>query len=50
MNNIKDLRKDLDSFKKKLKYRNVDFDIEKFSKLDKLKYGKGAKFSTSFKY
>jgi seryl-tRNA synthetase len=36
MNNIKDLRKDLDSFKKKLKYRNVDFDIEKFSKLDKL--------------
>jgi seryl-tRNA synthetase len=36
MHNIKELRKNLENFKKKLKERNLDFDIEKFNKLDKL--------------
>ena len=36
MHNIKDLRKNLDNFKKKFKDRNLDFDIDKFNKLDEL--------------
>ena len=36
MHNIKDLRKNLDSFKKKLKDRNLEFDVDKFNKLDEL--------------
>ncbi len=36
MHNIKDLRKNLDNFKKKLKNRNLDFDIENFISLDEL--------------
>jgi seryl-tRNA synthetase len=36
MNNIKDLRKNLDIFKKKLKDRNLNFDIENFTSLDEL--------------
>ena len=36
MHNIKDLRKNLDNYKKKFKDRNLDFDIEKFNKLDEL--------------
>ena len=36
MHNIKDLRKNLDNYKKKFKDRNLDFDIRKFNKLDEL--------------
>ena len=36
MHNLKDLRSNLDHFKKKLKDRNVDFDIANFSKKDSL--------------
>ena len=36
MHNIKDLRKNLDNFKKKIKERNFDFDVEKFKTLDEL--------------
>jgi seryl-tRNA synthetase len=36
MHNIKELRKNLEYFKKKFKERNVNFDIEKFNKLDTL--------------
>ena len=36
MHNIKDLRKDLTNYKKYLKNRNLDFDIEEFTKLDEL--------------
>jgi seryl-tRNA synthetase len=36
MHNIKDLRKNLDIFKKKLKDRNLKFDIDEFLKLDEL--------------
>ena len=36
MHNLKELRKNLEIFKKKLKERNVDFNIEEFSKLDKI--------------
>ena len=34
MHNIKDLRKNLNHFKKKLKDRNFDFNINLFEKLD----------------
>ena len=34
MHNIKDLRNNLDNYKKKFKDRNLDFDVEKFNKLD----------------
>jgi seryl-tRNA synthetase len=34
MHNIKELRKNLDSFQKKLKNRNLDFDIKHFNLLD----------------
>ena len=34
MHNIKDLRKNLDIYKKKLKDRNLDFNVEKFNNLD----------------
>ncbi len=36
MHNIKDLRKNLDNYKKKFKDRNLDFDIKKFTELDEL--------------
>jgi len=36
MHNIKDLRKNLETFKKKFKERNVDFDVASFEKLDNL--------------
>ena len=36
MHNIKDLRKNLDTFKKKLKDRNVEFNLFNFNKLDEL--------------
>ena len=36
MHNIKDLRKNLDTFKKKFKDRNLVFDIDQFEKLDEL--------------
>jgi seryl-tRNA synthetase len=36
MHNIKNLRKNLESFKKKFKDRNLDFDINKFNEFDKL--------------
>ena len=36
MHNIKDLRKNLDTFKKKLKDRNLEFDEVEFRKLDEL--------------
>ena len=32
MHNLKELRKDLENFKKKLKHRNIDFDINNFKK------------------
>ena len=34
MHNIKDLRKNLEIFKKKFKERNIDFDSNFFVKLD----------------
>ena len=36
MHNLKELRKNLDNFKKKFKDRNVDFDINDFNKKDTL--------------
>jgi seryl-tRNA synthetase len=36
MHNIKDLRNNIDIFKKKFKDRNLDFDINNFNKLDEL--------------
>ena len=36
MHNIKDLRKNTSSYKKKFKDRNLDFDVEKFKKLDEI--------------
>jgi len=36
MHNIKDLRKNLDIFKKKFKNRNLNFDADKFNNLDEL--------------
>jgi seryl-tRNA synthetase len=36
MHNIKNLRKNLEKFKKKLKDRNLDFDIDRFNNLDEL--------------
>ena len=36
MHNLKELRKNLDNFKKKFKNRNVDFDINNFKKKDTL--------------
>ena len=36
MHNIKDLRKNLDYFKKKFHERNLDFKINDFNKLDEL--------------
>jgi seryl-tRNA synthetase len=36
MHNIKDLRKNLENFKKKFKERNVDFDVAYFERLDNL--------------
>ena len=34
MHNIKDLRNNLEAFKKKLKDRNLDFDVDQFTELD----------------
>ena len=36
MHNIKDLRKNLDSFKKKIESRNIEFNIDEFNKLDEI--------------
>ena len=36
MHNIKDIRKNLENFKKKLKDRNLDFNTKKFIELDEL--------------
>ena len=36
MHNIKDLRKNLDTFTKKFKDRNLNFDVDKFNRLDEL--------------
>jgi seryl-tRNA synthetase len=36
MHSIKELRKNLDSFKKKFKDRNLEFDLDEFVKLDNL--------------
>ena len=36
MHNLKELRKNLDSLKKKFKNRNIDFDINNFKKKDDL--------------
>ena len=36
MHNIKDFRKNLNHYTKKLKYRNIDFNIENFKNLDEL--------------
>ena len=36
MHNLKDLRKNLDTYKKKFKDRNLDFNIDEFNKIDKL--------------
>ena len=46
MHNIKDLRKNLESFNKKFKNRNLNFDVEKFNKLDEL----NRKFLKKFLY
>ena len=35
MHNLKDLRKNLDIYKKKFKDRNLNFNIEEFTKIDK---------------
>ena len=34
MHNLKELRKNLDTFKKKIENRNIDFDIDDFKKKD----------------
>ena len=34
MHNLKELRKNLDTFKKKIENRNIDFDINDFKKKD----------------
>ena len=34
MHSLKDLRKNLDNYKKKFRDRNLDFDIDTFNKLD----------------
>ena len=36
MHNLKDLRKNLEIFKKKFKDRNLEFDISEFTKIDKI--------------
>ena len=36
MYNLKDIRKNLNIFKKKFKERNLNFDIEEFTKLDEI--------------
>ena len=36
MHNIKELRKNLSKYKKKLKERNLDFNTDEFTKLDEL--------------
>ena len=36
MHSIKELRKNLDFFKKKFKDRNLEFDLDEFVKLDNL--------------
>ena len=36
MHNLKDLRKNLEFFKKKFNERNLNFDEKKFDKLDKI--------------
>ena len=36
MHNIKELRENLEIFKKKLSYRNFEFNVKEFDDLDKL--------------
>ena len=36
MHNLKDLRKNLEIFKKKFKDRNLDFNTDEFNKIDKI--------------
>ena len=36
MHNLKDIRKNLDIYKKKFKERNLDFDIDEFTAKDKI--------------
>ena len=36
MHNLKDLRKNLETFKKKFKDRNLDFNTDEFNKIDKI--------------
>ena len=36
MHNLKDLRKNLKTFSKKFKDRNLDFNIDEFNKADKI--------------
>ena len=36
MHNLKDLRKNLETFKKKFKDRNLDFNTDEFNKVDKI--------------
>ena len=36
MHNLKDIRKNLNFFKKKLKERNLNFDIKEFTQLDEI--------------
>ena len=36
MHNIKELRENLEAFKKKLSYRNFEFNVKEFDDLDKL--------------
>ena len=36
MHNIKDLRKNLDTYQKKFKERNLNFDIDEFNNKDKI--------------
>ena len=39
MHDLKDLRKNLEVFKKKFKDRNLDFNINEFNKIDKINRG-----------
>ena len=36
MHSLKNLRKNLDNYKKKFKERNLDFNIDDFNKIDKI--------------
>ena len=36
MHNLKDLRKNINTYKEKFKDRNLDFDIDEFNEIDKI--------------